>query len=1000
MLGQVLLIESHNGCAADLRLEVRRQGVAIDLVVCSGLAQARQWLQGHQPDLVVVDLQLFDGSAFDLLPLLGGCGALILVAEGQEAEAARAMRAGFLDYAIRDPQRRFVQVLPAQVQSALEKRDLQRRLADQATWSELALGATNVGLWDRDLVTGESVVDDRWSGMLGYAPGELVVGRDTWQTLLHPDDQLLAEHQRQLLLNGDIPLLDMDVRLRHRDGHWVWVNSRGRVVERTPHGLPLRVVGTHTDITLRKQTEEANARQHRLLQAVARAQALYISSAPRHDVFADLLEELLQVTESEYGFVGEVKHELDGPPYLLIHAMTDISWDAASKAKFEEVKTGGMVFKTPSSLVSAALVADGPLIANDPTTDPRSSGLPRGHRPMCAFLALPVRLDGVNVALVGLANQPGGYSDADAAFLQPLLTAIAQIFRAWRMDADQRLVQAALEEGEQRHRGLADHLRAILGALPDPLFEIDAQGVYRYASCTNPALLTRPVEQLLGLPYADVLPPDAAEQLRAAIAETQAHGSSVGRQYHLPLPAGERWFELSVARKPGDNPQGGVVVLARDVTQRKQAEAEIERLAFHDMLTGLPNRRLLLDRLAMAIAGAVRHGQQGALLFIDLDNFKDLNDTLGHDHGDQLLQQVAQRLRGCLREADTVARLGGDEFVVMLEGLGAEAAVEVEQVGRKLLATLNEPYTLRGRVHNSTPSIGAALFGQPGDTVDELLKRADLAMYRSKMEGRNTLRFYDPDMQERVLQRALIEADLRVAFQRDELRLFFQPVVDGSGHTLGAEALVRWSHPERGMVPPAAFVPVAEQTGLILPLGRWVLNEACRHLGAWGADTQRHHWTLAVNVSAREFRHPDFVAQVVNALGAHGVPEGRLKLELTESMFLQDANDISHKMAQLKALGVSFSLDDFGTGYSSLSYLKRLPLDQLKIDQSFVRDLLDDEDDAAIVRAILTLADNLGLAVVAEGVETDAQRQWLLAAGCQAFQGYLFGRPSPEPPPA
>jgi diguanylate cyclase (GGDEF)-like protein/PAS domain S-box-containing protein len=618
---------------------------------------------------------------------------------------------------------------------------------------------------------------------------------------------------------------------------------------------------------------------------------------------------------------------------------------------------------------------------------------------MCAFLALPVQLDGVNVALVGLANQPGGYSEADAAFLQPLLTAIAQIFRAWRMEAEQWQVQAALEEGEHRHRELADHLRAILGALPDPLFEIDAQGCYRYVSCTKPELLTRPAEQLLGRHYSDVLPPDAAEQLRLAVTESWSKGSSVGRQYHLELPGGDRWFELSVARKPGDGAEGGVVVLARDVSQRKRAEAEIERLAFHDVLTGLPNRRLLLDRLAMAIAGAVRHGQLGALLFIDLDNFKDLNDTLGHDHGDQLLQQVAQRLRMVLREADTVARLGGDEFVVMLEGLHPDpgaAAVEVEQVGRKVVSALNEPYTLRGRVHNSTPSVGVALFGQPGDTVDELLKRADLAMYRAKTEGRNTLRFYDPDMQDRVLQRALIEADLRVALQRNELRLFFQPVVDDAGHIVGAEALVRWAHPERGMVSPAAFVPVAEQTGLILPLGRWVLGEACRHLGAWSSDPLRRDWSLAVNVSAREFRHADFVAQVVQAMQAHGVQPGRLKLELTESMFLQDANDISHKMAQLKAQGVSFSLDDFGTGYSSLSYLKRLPLDQLKIDQSFVRDVLDDEDDAAIVRAILTLANSLGLAVVAEGVETDAQRQWLADAGCQAFQGYLFGRPSPE----
>jgi len=441
------------------------------------------------------------------------------------------------------------------------------------------------------------------------------------------------------------------------------------------------------------------------------------------------------------------------------------------------------------------------------------------------------------------------------------------------------------------------------------------------------------------------------------------------------------------------------VMLARDITQRRLIDAQVQHLAYHDALTSLPNRRLLQDRLSKAISSAMRHQRQGALLFIDLDNFKDLNDTLGHHHGDALLQQVATRLRSCVREVDTVARLGGDEFVVMLEELSdtrESAAIDAEHVARKVLDSLREPYDLSGRLHTSTPSIGVTLFGDEGDTVEDLLKRADLAMYRSKMEGRNTISFFDPAMQARVLRRAALESDLRQALSQRQLCLYYQPLVDENGRFIGAEALVRWPHPERGMVSPADFIPVAEQNGLIVELGQWVLRQACRQLARWAESPDTRDWTLAVNVSAREFRHAQFDQRVIDLVHEMGINPGRLKLEVTESMFLHDAAEVAARMEKLRHFGIRFALDDFGTGYSSLSYLKRLPLDELKIDQSFVRDLLVDEDDAAIVRAILTLASTLGLAVVAEGVEQVGQRDFLARNGCRTFQGYLFGRPSRE----
>jgi diguanylate cyclase (GGDEF)-like protein/PAS domain S-box-containing protein len=440
-----------------------------------------------------------------------------------------------------------------------------------------------------------------------------------------------------------------------------------------------------------------------------------------------------------------------------------------------------------------------------------------------------------------------------------------------------------------------------------------------------------------------------------------------------------------------------ILAIDTDITQRKAAEREIERLAFFDPLTGLPNRRLLTDRLSHALAASNRSRHKGALLFIDLDNFKSLNDTLGHDKGDLLLKQVARRLETCVpRKSDTVARLGGDEFVVLLEDLSEnpqDAATQAELVGEKVLAVFNEPFQLDGHELHTTPSIGVTLFDKQVGDAAELLKQADLAMYQAKWAGRNTIRFYDPDMQTVVSARVALESDLRQSLQQHEFFLQYQRQADGDGRTIGAEALVRWQHPRRGLVSPALFIPLAEETGLIQQLGQWVLETACRQLATWAAKPETAHISLAVNVSARQFRHPDFVNQVLAVLARTGARPRCLKLELTESLLVENVEATITKMTALKAHGVGFSLDDFGTGYSSLSYLKRLPLDQLKIDKSFVRDVLTDANDAAIARTILALGQTLGLEVIAEGVETTEQRDFLAKNGCHAYQGYLFSRP-------
>ena len=437
--------------------------------------------------------------------------------------------------------------------------------------------------------------------------------------------------------------------------------------------------------------------------------------------------------------------------------------------------------------------------------------------------------------------------------------------------------------------------------------------------------------------------------------------------------------------------------LKRKAEELIESESNIRHLAFHDTLTGLANRRLLIDRLHQQLKHNQRNNELGALLFIDLDNFKTLNDTLGHDMGDELLRQVASRIKLSLRDEDTVARFGGDEFVIMLASLGTdkqEVAEKARLVADKLLSSLRIEYQLEDQHYFITASIGVALTRKEA-VVEELLKQADLAMYKAKESGRDRLFFFDPQMQESIAAKALIESELRVAIQQQQLVLFYQPQVNIAGQMIGAEVLVRWQHPSKGLISPAEFIPVAESTGLILPLGRWVLEESCRQLSRWSASELFSELTLSVNISAHQFKQASFAEDVLHVMHQLNVPKNRLKLELTESVLLDDIDFAIERMRHLKEQGISFSLDDFGTGYSSLAYIKQLPLDQLKIDHCFIDGLPDDANDAAITRIILSLASELNLCVVAEGVETEAQRQFLIEHRCPGYQGYLFGYPVP-----
>ena len=595
------------------------------------------------------------------------------------------------------------------------------------------------------------------------------------------------------------------------------------------------------------------------------------------------------------------------------------------------------------------------------------------------------------VALLSVGEQGEQSSWALWVFISTL-SLVSLLITA--LQASRELTEKALRNSENKLRAVVDHAQ-------DGIVSIDDQGKLVEFNHAAERMFGYKREEVLGkLLVETLIPPNMRE----------AHI----RGHHKYLQTGStdilnRRLEIQALRADGTEfpveltitslKEQGLPLLTgffRDLTERRKVESEIRNLAFFDALTGLPNRRLLMDRLNQAIAASVRHEKHGAVLFIDLDDFKALNDSRGHDVGDLLLVEVSKRLRQCVRNEDTVARLGGDEFVIVLEDMSLnleQALAQTKLVAQKVLETVNQPYQLGEIEHHNSSSIGIVLFNGNFVSIDELLKRSDTAMYEAKAAGRNTLRFFDPAMQAALEKRVDMELQLRLALVQEQLRLYCQVQVDDQRRVFGAEVLLRWQHPEHGLLSPKEFVSIAEDSGLIVSIGRWVLYNACLQLKSWEGRPGLDSMQLAVNVSARQFRHSDFVDEVLKILQTTGADPSLLKLELTESVVLDNLADAVAKMNALRELGVRFSMDDFGTGYSSLAYLKRLPLTQVKIDRSFVRDIAEDASDAAIVQAILAMSNTLGLKVIAEGVETEAQFQLLQSYGCRFFQGYLFSKP-------
>ena len=819
-------------------------------------------------------------------------------------------------------------------------RRLQRRLRGKARERErqlvaermeLALGGANIGLWDWHVPSGKVVFDARWCAMLGYQPAEIPAELASLQDRVHHADRPALDAALAHHLAGAADRCESEHRLRHRDGRWIWVLGRGKVIERDSAGAPLRFVGTCMEVTdLRSAADALRA------------------SEERYRAIVDSIDDAVVTADSAGGIVG---------------------WNPGAEAMFGRR-------------------------AEEVIGSPLDALMPEGARAAHAAAWAKVSAGG-EAAATGQGVELTGLRSDGSEF--PLELSLAR----W-IAAEGWFVTALIRDTTERKLVDAD-LRVAATA-----FDAQQEGMLVTDARNVIVRVNRAFCEATGYSAAEAIG-QTPRLLRSGRHEPAFYGALWLSLLRHGRWQGEIWNrhksgELFLSRvtisvvKGVDGGVSHYIGTLIDITHRRTAEAQINQLAYYDRLTQLPNRQLLRDRLQHALAGSARRARPGALLLVDLDDFRTINEVEGHDAGDLLLMQVAQRLVSQVRAEDTVARLGGDEFVVLLEDLSTqsgEAAREAEAIAAKVLSVLAQPYALAGRAQHCTASIGVALFFDHLEGVDDIVERAEMAMYRAKAGGRNGACLFDPEMQAAVAARAALETDLHDALREQQFLLFYQPQVDVDGRWIGMEALVRWKHPRRGLVPPIEFIPVAEETGLIVPLGRWVLETACRQLVSWSSDPRYAGLVLAVNVSACELHRRDFVTDVRAALARTGAPATRLVLEFTESMLLHDVKGTVVKMTALKMDGVRFAVDDFGTGYSSLAYLKDLPLDQLKIDRSFVHDAPVDASVAAIARSIIGLGQSLGLEVLAEGVETPTEHAFLARLGCGAFQGYLFGRPAP-----
>lgn len=896
-----------------------------------------------------------------------------------------------LGSAVRDASGRTLMIEGA-LQDISEKKAFEQSLRDNEQRFINVAHATTDAVWDWDLVADTIWWNGGMQTVFGFAPDEVARNSAAWIERLHPDDRERVQAKIVEAIKSTTDNWSDEYRYLRRDGSYAYVSDHAILIRGDTRRV-IRMVGGITDLSSRKQLERDLQRLNRALRMLTACNELLIRASDEHDLLTAVCELIVTIGGYKMAYVGFAIDDAERRVVPIAHA-GDEGYLETLRLSWSEHSAYG---RGPAG---RTIRSGAPTFVNDLLEDPlfgpwRENAVRHGLR---AIVNLPLREHERTFGLLALFSEKVlAVGEEEIRLLQQMANDVAFGIGNLRAQAAQRRADARIREQASLLDKAQDAI-LVRGAV-DHVVRFWNKGAERLYGYT--------VDEAIGRCAPELLYTDAEAFFKATDQVLQVgewNGELSQRRKDGSMLTAECRWTLVIDEQTGES---SILAINTDISQRKAAAREIEQLAFYDQLTGLPNRQLLVERLLQSKARSVRSGMIGAILFIDLDNFKTLNDTLGHARGDQLLQMVSARLLKCVRENDTVARFGGDEFVVSLVDLDLDAEVARRKamfVGEKILDALRLPIPLADHEHHGSCSIGITLLDRPEDTVDDLLKRADLAMYQAKAGGRNMLRVFAHDMQIAVNARAESEADLRRALQQKEFVLHYQPQLDAQGRVTGAEALVRWQHPVRGMIPPLEFIFLAEETGLIHTLGKQVLEAACHQLARWGnapgnRGTDGHYWlstlTLAVNVSVQQFRHPDFVELVLQAIDDSGIDPHRLKLELTESLLVDDVEATIAKMTALKDRGIGFALDDFGTGYSSLAYLKRLPLDELKIDQSFVRDVLTDSNDAAIARTIVALAQSLGLSVIAEGVETMAQRDFLERHGCNAYQGYLYSRPVP-----
>ncbi|HET9045651.1 MAG TPA: EAL domain-containing protein [Casimicrobiaceae bacterium] len=794
---------------------------------------------------------------------------------------------------------------------------------------ELALDGSRLAHWDYDIRADRLYLSERWATMLGLSPSETQTTLGAMFDSTHPDDRTDLLARYVAALKGDAIEYVAEHRVRTPAGEWKWILSHGTVVERNGEGRALRIIGTNADITDRKHAEFALERRMAELRLVQ-------DHAPVMIAYFDGDQNCRYVNRKYASFYDKLPEDLIG-----LHARDILGHNFAAIEHHCAYALAGYTVKYERAVK-------------------------RGDRDRHVTVEL--------VPFDGLTGQKRGYYVISSDI------------------TERRRAEDQIRESEQRFRDVVE-------ASGEYVWETDADWRYRYLSKRAESVLGHPIDTLVGRRPIDLMPEAEALRVTRWLAANMPEGGAFTDLEHRTVTAGGEIVWQWVSGKAVRDDAGRIVAYrgtGANITERKRHEARIEQLATRDALTGLPNRALLHDRLTHAIAAERRDHGLVATMFIDVDRFKTINDSLGHHVGDALLKQMATRLVDCVRDDDTVARPGGDEFVIVAARLhDADGAA---QIAGKVIECLGRPYVVNGHQLVTSCSIGISLYPGDGEDIDMLLKHADTAMYHAKETGGNAYRFFSAEMNARAVERLSLENDLRRALERDELALHFQPVVElATGRLRAVEALARWHHPRRGPVAPERFIAIAEETGLIEPLGEWALATACRQARVWQdahANDGGPPLVVAVNVSAGQLRGGRVFAQKVAAiLAKSGLPPACLELEITESVLVDQIESNVETLGSIAALGTRIVVDDFGTGYSSLSYLKQLPIHGLKIDRSFVRDVVDDPDDAAIVGAVVSLAKSLQLTTTAEGIETDGQLRALRDLGCEFWQGYLFGRP-------